>query len=549
MDLRTNKIGIFVIGAGISGIACANRLLELNKDYAVTILEASDRYGGRLRTLKNFTNFDIELGGEEIHGSNSLYYELVKKSGGNPFGYWDQNIIYTSFNGKLCSFENSNIPEVKKVEDLFEEVSYQFKEEFEDITLRDYLIKNKFSEDVYHLANAMIGVEAGTDLDSISIGGFSKVCKLWKAGEDNFLITNMSHVEIIEKAFPAAINNIILNCVINKISLTKENEVVISDKDNNIYCGNKCVLTVPITQLKNNSIEFCPPFNEEKTKAINSIKMDSCAKLILKLKKSFWPENTCWLLLKGNVNCYWPTAQGKNSNEIVLSALVTGRGCDNLRNLYKEDRNKFIANVIEDLESGFNLTDLKNDLIDYFWFDWASTPFIEGGYTYASVGEGESRDIAKLPINNTIYFGGEAFARNGHYATIHGAIESGIEAAEELHRYYCQSIMSNETPIKTHNIPKATPTKTTPRKHETSEQKHKKEDEINETPKKEKASVCKVIHVHQDEDDEDGADNNKEKKKVVTKREVSSRKVRSVSNDEFSKYENMLNTKKTRTKK
>ena len=54
------KTKVFIVGAGISGISCASRLLELNKNYDITIFEATDKYGGRIRSLKNFANFDIQ---------------------------------------------------------------------------------------------------------------------------------------------------------------------------------------------------------------------------------------------------------------------------------------------------------------------------------------------------------------------------------------------------------------------------------------------------------------------------------------------------------
>jgi len=215
--MENDKIKVFIIGAGIAGIACAHRLLELNKNYDITIFEASDRYGGRLRSLKDFSNFAIELGGEEIHGDKTLYYELVKKSGGKIFGYWEKNIIYTQYKGELVSFEDSKIDEITKVKDFFEDISYEFNKDYEDITLREFLVKNNFSKEVYHMANAMIGVEVGTDLDKASVWGFSDISKRWQAGEDNFLISNMSHMDVVEKSFPESIKKIKLNVAIKNI--------------------------------------------------------------------------------------------------------------------------------------------------------------------------------------------------------------------------------------------------------------------------------------------------------------------------------------------
>ena len=45
---RMNRI--VIIGGGISGLAAAHRVLELNQAAQVTILEASDRFGGTIQT-------------------------------------------------------------------------------------------------------------------------------------------------------------------------------------------------------------------------------------------------------------------------------------------------------------------------------------------------------------------------------------------------------------------------------------------------------------------------------------------------------------------
>ena len=41
---------IVVIGGGITGLAAANRVQEINPSIKVTLLEASDRLGGTLQT-------------------------------------------------------------------------------------------------------------------------------------------------------------------------------------------------------------------------------------------------------------------------------------------------------------------------------------------------------------------------------------------------------------------------------------------------------------------------------------------------------------------
>ena len=60
---------------------------------------------------------------------------------------------------------------------------------------------------------------------------------------------------------------------------------------------------------------------------------------------------------------------------------------------------------------------------------WRSDPYIGGGYSYAVPGAATMRDILKAPINERIFFAGEACSIP-HFGTVNGANESGIAAAE-----------------------------------------------------------------------------------------------------------------------
>lgn len=59
------KIPVCIVGAGISGLACSHYLKKNGIDSV--ILEASMVYGGRIAELKNYSDFSLDLGGEEVY--------------------------------------------------------------------------------------------------------------------------------------------------------------------------------------------------------------------------------------------------------------------------------------------------------------------------------------------------------------------------------------------------------------------------------------------------------------------------------------------------
>lgn len=81
----------------------------------------------------------------------------------------------------------------------------------------------------------------------------------------------------------------------------------------------------------------------------------------------------------------------------------------------------------------------KNDLADLLekahFHDWQSDPFSRGAYSYVKVGGKNASGILGKPVEQTLFFAGEATDSSGHTGTVHGAIASGKRAAQEIIKY------------------------------------------------------------------------------------------------------------------
>jgi hypothetical protein len=74
----------------------------------------------------------------------------------------------------------------------------------------------------------------------------------------------------------------------------------------------------------------------------------------------------------------------------------------------------------------------SNLISESFIMDWKKEQYIQGCYSYPSLNENNSRDILKKSIKEKLYFAGEATNVNGHFGSIHGAMETGKEAVSEI---------------------------------------------------------------------------------------------------------------------
>lgn len=70
---------VIVFGAGIAGLACSQRLHEAGIEFQ--LLEASDRFGGRIKPLLGHSKLPLEAGGQCIHHSDNQYYKMALEAG------------------------------------------------------------------------------------------------------------------------------------------------------------------------------------------------------------------------------------------------------------------------------------------------------------------------------------------------------------------------------------------------------------------------------------------------------------------------------------
>jgi monoamine oxidase len=63
--------------------------------------------------------------------------------------------------------------------------------------------------------------------------------------------------------------------------------------------------------------------------------------------------------------------------------------------------------------------------------DWGRDPFARGAYSYVAVGGGDARAALAAPVDDTLFFAGEATSNDGQGGTVNGALETGERAARE----------------------------------------------------------------------------------------------------------------------
>lgn len=215
---------VVIVGAGASGLAAAKVLEQNNIEYV--ILEATNRYGGRLKKDTALADFPIDIGAEWIH-SNPKVLNVIKGKSGNQI---DEELIPY----KLETGAKWDGKKLKPVSNSYLNFIYNFMPEskFKNSTWYDF-VNDNLAKDVA--------------------------------------------------------KNIIYNSVVNSINYSGE-RVIITTSEGLTYEADKVLVTASIGVLKSNKISFTPELNFEKKKAIESITFNSGFKIALKFSEKFYPD-------------------------------------------------------------------------------------------------------------------------------------------------------------------------------------------------------------------------------------------------------------------
>ncbi len=393
---------VLIIGAGAAGLY-AGYILK-SKGINFQILEASPTYGGRLGKLTGFANFPIDLGAQWLHGKNNIVGDLIQKT--NTKIALDNSEEFYWFNNQIVNSLPKDIIAVFTRED-----------NLPDISFKDFAIQEGFENDYANIVEGIAG-DSGAAASKISAYWKIKEEENWNSGDDDFKFQE-TYFDLIDKQIASEVKDkITQNTIVAKIDYSQTN-IVVTDSNNNTYTADKLIITVPITVLKTNDIQFIPALPSEKTEAFAKIGMDAGMKVFMKFSNKFFDQN----IIGGNIcAAYADDSVGKAIDDKVLLAFVMGEQAEYLTSLGND--NAITTALLQELDIMYNGQATASFIASHVQ-NWTTNPFIKGAYSYSTVGMGNARTVAAKTVDNKLFFAGEAMNINGHHQTVHGAVETG----------------------------------------------------------------------------------------------------------------------------
>jgi monoamine oxidase len=206
----------------------------------------------------------------------------------------------------------------------------------------------------------------------------------------------------------------------------------------NLALESRAVLvTLPLGVLQAGAVVFDPPLPAAKLEAIHALQAGKAFKMVTSFRalhrgKSFWPEGMAFLASALDSQLHWPTSLSRRRGQRhLLTHLVGGDAADRFG--HHPDPPRAIVNQLVHMFGNERIRDL---FVRAEWRVWHDDPYSRSGYsTLPEDTVGDAREALGLPVADTLFFAGEAVGvqgKPGNVASVHGAIESGIQAARDV---------------------------------------------------------------------------------------------------------------------
>lgn len=424
---------VLVVGAGLSGLVAARALSSQN--FAVTLVEARDRPGGRIWTVDG-----LDFGAHWIHGTDGNPITALAREfniptlfvGGDSSytGGWDDLQFWRD--GKMLSAEAkaSSLLAADAFRDALEELRRQRETSGSgDLSLAEatrLIADNHPGKRLPGLDWHMTAVcrdDWAEAPERLSLMQWDDGYEVYGPGDSIF---QRGTGELIERLADGL--DIRLGEIVTEIQTHSRGVNIKTSKGE--FNADAAIVTLPLGVLKAGDVQFKPALPAEKQDALRRLGVGALTKVILTYDTAFWPLNQYVFGNPSHDISQEPTTvinAWKTHRRPVLVMLMGGQQGRDME-YWPEPRLAAWAKGVLDRMFGTETPLPEKTLVT----NWHQDPFARGAYSHMPPGASPA-DVETMaePIAGRLHFAGEHTARM-HWAAMHGAYVSGLRAASQI---------------------------------------------------------------------------------------------------------------------
>ena len=420
-----STLDAIVIGAGMAGVTAARALAR--QGYSVLVVEARNRTGGRVYSVRDFCAAPMEGGAEFVHTNDAEIWPEVRAAGlavrpcplarNSMFNIggrtrWLPWILLHP--GVWPSF-----PILRQIRRVGPD----------DMSAREFIERHRYRGRARVMAEMTLTAHLPGGIDDVGVKGLV---------EDRVLHLETGTYNRVADGYDRLTDyigrdlDIRLGFVVDTVRWAQDG-VSVAASDGRELSARAAVSTLPLGVLKSGAVRFVPELPESKRSAFTRLEMGPVLKVLLHFREPFWPR---WLTNLGcgvgPVTLYWPVFYGTTDQPAALIAYCTGPRAARLSTLSEEQA---LDIVVDDLRRLFPKADPRKALLAARRIDWTTDPFSCGGYTFLRPGGTGARLQLTAADTGALFWAGAATATSTISDTVQAAYLSGVRAAAEAHAY------------------------------------------------------------------------------------------------------------------
>jgi monoamine oxidase len=401
------EVDVAVIGAGAAGIGAARRLAEDGR-LSVLAIEARDRVGGRVHTIAP-AGFPLDRGAEWLHSADrNLLTPIARDLGFSIHRRPPDWTTRLRRSGETIEAEADWI--------AFRAAQSQARRaaalEAEDRSLADLVPPDgRWSP----LLDASSTWGNGAELDRVSV-------KDWVRYEDSGV--NWRLAEGYGRFFERLAQGLNVALATPAMRIDHGGRAIRIETSRGVLTAARVIVTVPTSILAGGLLRFDPPLPD---------KLDAAAGLPLGV------DDKLFITLDGNLpgidhDAYLvgsTTARETMSYQVrpfdrpAITCFFGGQFAAALEEAGEAAMFDFAASELCRLFG----SGARRQIQPLAATAWHKDPWSRGSYSYARPGHAEDRAVLAAPIDDRLFFAGEATSPH-FFSTAHGGFASGIAAAE-----------------------------------------------------------------------------------------------------------------------
>jgi monoamine oxidase len=419
---------VAIIGAGVAGLTAAATLKRAGK--TIRCLEAADRVGGRILTVHDpLAPLPIELGAEFVHGRPPETWKLIRQA----------DLTAYEHTADALHIDRGRIVSKKEVGGIADRVLSQMAKSTrrKDESFEEYLRRSRQPADVKNWSR--IHIEGFNAARSESISAASLIQDAEAAekidGDRSFRVLNgYDSIPIsLLRSIPEYQLVVQLNSMVERVTWRRglvevRYRSALDGQEAMLRCR-QLIVTVPLGVLQGAIIHFDPE-PASILAAARSLEFGHVYRVTFRFGSAFWQEDEKFkrvgFLISNDKQFFaWWTMHP------IISPLLTGWCAGSAADQFiGADRATVVTEALASLGRILNRKAPKPEAI--YFHDWQSDPFFRGAYSYAPVNALSARKTLAQPVDDTLFFAGEATESMGRSGTVHGAIASGVRAANQV---------------------------------------------------------------------------------------------------------------------